>query len=118
MWPRVVEILLAVWLVAGSLLLSAGERPSVRPQELVAAGAIVLIALLSFHPRLRRLYLLQVAMGVWLIGYSFWVSEGPAPPAIQSAILVGALLLMFGLIPNEANQPPRSWRRLNESAAA
>jgi hypothetical protein len=116
MWPRLVEIVLALWLLAGSWWLSAGpELPATRPLELFAAGAIILVALLSFHRRLRRIYLMQLVIGLWLVGYGFWISAGPAPPAVQNAMLLGAVLLMFGVIPTEANQPPRSWRRLNHS---
>jgi hypothetical protein len=111
MWPRIVEIVLALGLIAGSLTLSAGpDLPAVRLQELIPAGLIILVALLSFHPRLRLIYLVQIVLGIWLIAYGFWTSEGPAPPAIQNAILIGALLLMFGVIPSEANAPPLSWR--------
>lgn len=119
MWPRIVEIVLALALIAGSLTLGAGpELPDVRLQELIPAGLMILVALLSFQPRLRRIYLAQVLLGSWLIANGFWASEGPAPPAIQNAILVGAALLMFGIIPSEANAPPRSWRTLNQSSAA
>lgn len=40
-------------------------------------------------------------------------SPHPTPPALQNDIIVGWLLLMFAIIPNEANIPPRSWRKFS-----
>jgi hypothetical protein len=116
MWPRVMEILLGLWLAASPLVLGYEEHPSwFWINDFLVAGAIIGVALVSFWPPLRRAYLLQIAIAMWLIGYGFLATAPPSPPAMQNAILVGMFLLMFGIIPNQASQPPRSWRKLNES---
>ncbi|HXG64369.1 MAG TPA: hypothetical protein VNO70_04630 [Blastocatellia bacterium] len=58
-----------------------------------------------------------VAVGLWLLGallLELWPPRRTypsAPPALQSGVTTGWLLLMFAIIPNEALLPPPSWRK-------
>lgn len=63
-------------------------------------------------PPLRYAHVAIMVVALWLSGFGFWTSGHPAPPALQNDILVGLLLLMFAIIPNNANLPPLAWRRL------
>jgi hypothetical protein len=47
-------------------------------------------------------------MGMWV--------PYPSPPTEQNHILVGLLLVLFAIIPNEASQPPKAWEEFEERA--
>jgi hypothetical protein len=51
-----------------------------------------------------------MAVGLWLMG---WGYASGAAPAFQNDLIVGLVLVMLAVIPNEATQPPRSWRAMN-----
>jgi hypothetical protein len=34
----------------------------------------------------------------------------PTPVALQNDLMLGLLLLMFAIVPNEASLPPEKWR--------
>ena len=106
MWPRVGEILLGLWLL-GSLFVFQFSW-----NRAVCGMLIIVFAALSWSWKLRRVYLLNLAVGLWLAGYA-WVQAGhPAPPALQSDLLTALVLLCFAIIPSEAFKPPRSWQKL------
>ena len=113
MWARIVEVMLGCWLALSPFIFrhAAGEKV-LWLSDLFSALAVIMFALVSFWPPLRYAHLAIVVVALWLIGFGFWASGYPAPPAVQNDILVGLLLLMFAIIPNEANLPPRAWRRL------
>jgi hypothetical protein len=98
------------WLAASPLVLrdvSAGDWLAINAY--VTGGAIVLCAVLSLWRPRSPIHLIQIPIGLWLLGIGFLSSTEPIP-TLQNAILVALLLIMFGIIPNEANQPPHAWR--------
>jgi hypothetical protein len=75
-------------------------------------GAIVVVAgLLSFRELTRHARAVTAAVGLWLAGRSYWTARHPADAELQNQLLIGMLLIMFAIIPNEASKPPTSWRR-------
>lgn len=113
MWARVIEIMLGCWLAVSPFVFRhAADEKVLWLNDLFSALAVIMLALISFWRPLRYAHVAIVVVALWLIGFGFWASGYPAPPALQNDILVGLLLLMFAIIPNEANLPPKAWRRL------
>lgn len=117
MWPRYVELLIAAWLAASPFILGRGQ-PSESGlhwlSDVVCALLIAACAGLSFTRRWQWLHFGEIAIAAWLVGYGFLAAAKPLP-TLQNDILIGLVLPMFAIIPNEATLPPRSWR---EYAAA
>ena len=113
MWARVIEVMLGCWVAMSPFIFRhAADETVLWFNDLFSALAVIVLALVSFSPFLQYAHLAIVVVALWLIGFGFWASGYPAPPALQNDILVGLLLLMFAIIPNEANLPPRAWRRV------
>jgi hypothetical protein len=74
--------------------------------------AVIVFALLSFWAPMRFAHIVNLVIGLWLIAFGFWAVPYPTPPALQNDIVVGLLLVMFAIIPNDATRPPRAWRDL------
>ena len=110
MWARVVEVMLGLWLVISPFIFGhAATDRTLWINDLGCGFLIVTLALLSFWCPLRYAHLGIGVVGLWLIVFGFQ-SLHPAPPASQNHILMGLLLMMFAIIPNDADLPPRSWR--------
>jgi hypothetical protein len=111
MWARVVEVMLGLWLLISPFIFghSAGNT-GLWINDLVCGFLLMTLALLSFWHPLRYAHLAIGIVALWLIAFGFFVPY-PAPPASQNHILLGLVLLMFAIIPNDANLPPPSWRR-------
>jgi hypothetical protein len=113
MWPRVAELLIACWLVASTFVFGHINGPQAFwISDYVSAGAIALCASLSFTDWARRMHLVELLVAVWLLVFGFLASSEPLP-SLQNDILTALVLMMFAIIPNEANSPPRSWREFS-----
>lgn len=111
MWARVVEVMLGCWLALSPFIFRhTADQQSFWFNDLACASAVIALALLSFWSKLRLAHLAIIAVALWLIGFGFLASLYPAPPALQNNIMVGLLLLMFAIIPNEASLLPEPWR--------
>lgn len=117
MWARVVEVMLGFWLIISPFLF--GHYPSDRPlwmNDLICGSAVVLLAFLSFWSLpfcrfLRYAHVLILGIAFWLIGFGYFGGGYPASAGYQNDIFLGLTLLLLAIIPNEASQPPPSWRR-------
>jgi len=108
MWARAIEVMLGCWLAMSPFVFRHGsEERMLWINDLTCGLAIVTLALLSFWSPLRYMHLAILAPAFWLVFFGF-IAGHPAPPASQNHILLGLLLLMFAIIPNEANSPPLS----------
>jgi hypothetical protein len=113
MWARVVELLLACWLVASPFLFRHPSGERILWWTDVGGGALIaLFALLSWRQWLRRAHLLSIVVALWLIGFGFLGSPYPPPAALQNDIVVGMVLLTFAIVPGEASRPPAAWREV------
>lgn len=121
MWPRIAELLIAAWLAASPLVLPPHANPpgNVPPwlSDVVCAGLIAVCALLSFTRRLGWLHFMEIPVAAWLVGYGFLAASQSAP-ALENDILVGLVLPLFAIIPNQATLPPLSWREFSEAKQA
>lgn len=112
MWPRVVELMLGVWLVISPFVFRGTPELDRYVANDIACGTLVIVASLFcfWHPA-RRAHLVTLAISVWLAGYGYFSAPRPGPPAAQNEIIVGLLLLLFAILPSEATRPPESWRK-------
>ena len=108
MWPRIVEATLGVWLIVASVLFGTPEASEATTLPLVAGIAVLLVSALS--TRMRNAHLLVLLVAVGLVAWGWLRFPRPGPAAAQNAILVGLTLGLFGIIPNEAHEPPPAWR--------
>jgi len=118
MWARVVEVMLGCWLSASPFIFRySSEERALWNNDFLSAFIVVALALLSFWRPSRHAHLLTVIVSIWLIGFGYLRSPPPTPPALQNDIMVGWLLLMFAIIPNEASLVPHSWRLFSRERA-
>lgn len=111
MWARVVEVMLGCWLAVSPFVFRhSPEDRIVWFNDFLSAMIVIVLALVSFWRPLRYAHVANLAVALWLIAFGFLASPPPTPPALQNNVAVGFLLLMFAIIPNEANRPPVPWR--------
>lgn len=111
MWARTVEFMLGCWLIISPFIFRLpADQTSLWLNDMSCGFAVVVISLLSYAPRLRYLHLATAGAALWLALFGYFYQPYPTPPSLQNDILVGLLLMMFAIIPNEATLPPPSWR--------
>jgi hypothetical protein len=110
MWARVIEFMLGCWFAISPFAFGHDDAEmAFWLTDLTAACLIMILSLASFWPPLRHAHLALVLVASWLILFGRFAISPPLPPAAQNYILVGLLLLMFALIPNNASDRPRHW---------
>jgi hypothetical protein len=111
MWARVMEVMLGCWLAISPFIFRHPASDwKLWANDLACACAVVALALLSFWRPLKHAHLAVAAVALWLMGFGYFASPHPLAPALQNDLLVGLLLVMLAIIPNEANLPPQGWR--------
>lgn len=111
MWARVVEVMLGCWLAVSPFVFRhSSENRILWFNDFLSAMIVIVLALASFWPPLRYAHVANLAVALWLIAFGFLAYPYPTPPALQNNVAVGLLLLMFAIIPNDANEPPPQWR--------
>lgn len=111
MWPRVVELMTGLWLCMSPLIFRRTEAiDQFVAVDLSVGAAVVALSLLSFWSLTARAHLLTAVLAVGLGGLAYAGWERPGPPAAQNELVVALILLLFGIIPNDCNQPPDTWR--------
>lgn len=110
MWSRVVEFMLACWLAISPFVFGhSSDDMSLWIMDWTCALLIISFAMLSYWPPLRHIHVATAVVALVMIGYGRLSSPDHVAPALQNYILVGLLLLMFALVPNNASRPPRRW---------
>lgn len=121
MWARVLELMLGGWLIVSPFIFRhAANEWALWANDLTCALLVVALALFSFWRPLKHARFAIAGVALWLIGFGYLAAPYPTPSALQNAILVGCLLLMLAIIPNEASLPSKKWRdfRRQESSAS
>lgn len=119
MWPRTVELMLGIWLMISPWVF--GHYPDDQflwLNDVFCGIAAVVISMASVAQRLRHLHLLLFLLGGWLAGVGYVAGGYPSAPGYTNEIIIGLTLMMFAIIPNQANQPPVGWRAYYASKAA
>jgi hypothetical protein len=112
MWPRYCEVLLALWLMASGWVLEYPDPAQYRLVSVVAGILVLILDLLSITLYKRYAYLLVLGIAAALLAFSFWLAPAETQ-GTQNLVVVALLMLIFGVLPTEATQPPLSWRKLN-----
>lgn len=115
MWARVVEVMIGCWLAMSPFIFGhAADATALWITDFGAAAVVITLALISYLPRFEHAHLAILLAAGYLIAFGAFfgppTEKGLPPPAYQNDLLVGLLLLMFSLIPNEATRPPKVWR--------
>ena len=114
MWARVTELLFGVWLLASPWVFQhAGEAGGLLLFDIGTGLVLIAVAMHSFVRPLQRYHAIVLVVGVWLIGAAFLSGPHPVSPAHQNHIIVGFILLMLGIVPNQATRPPQKWREFH-----
>jgi hypothetical protein len=108
-WARIVEWILAIWLIISRFILSYGDL-SLSFSDFAIPFLIILFAALSYIGKLNKMHLLHVIPAAWLLAISFAYPTPWLPFGLQNHILVALLLLTFAIIPSRASEPPRPWQ--------
>ncbi len=111
MWPRILEVLLGLWLVASPWILGSGEGAGSRAVNWAAGALVVLLSASTFAERFRHAHVGNLALAVFLIAWGWTQAARPGPPWAQNLILVGLVLGLVAIVPTQASRPPRGWRR-------
>jgi hypothetical protein len=114
MWARVVECMLGCWLAVSPFVFRHEDDDLLTTVDAFAAAAVITLALLSYWRPLRHAHLGIVFVALAMIGFGRFAGGVETGPAFQNHILVGLLLVMFAVVPNNANEPPQAW---NQQAA-
>lgn len=110
MWSRVVEVMLGVWLVISPFIFSyPPEKTGWWVNDLTTGTLVILFGLFSYWKPTHLAHLLTIFVGCWLMGFAYSQGFGEPPAAMQNNLILGLMLLMFAVIPNDADRPPQPW---------
>lgn len=116
MWPRVVEIMLGLWLILSPFIFHHPDsHPAWWSNDMLCGSLVIVLSLLSFWPPFRLSYLLILLVALWLSISSYVQFQNLGhpdlpPAALQNQFVLGLVLLMLAILPSEADEPPLSWR--------
>lgn len=111
MWPRTVEVMVGCWLLMTPFVFDGTAKVGDYIVNAVVSGSIVVVAsILSFWDRTRLARLATLFVSLWLAAHGYFSALRPGPPAAQNEIIVGLMLLLCAVLPNEINAVPRPWR--------
>jgi len=108
-WPRVIEVMLGLWLAMSPVVLQHGiENRALWFNDVVGGTAVVALALSSLTTQRCRLRFVVAGIGAWLALIGF-LAPYPSPPSSLNHIVLGLLLATVAAIPNGATFPAQ-WR--------
>jgi len=108
MWARVMEIMFGAWLMMSPFVFAADPDEGFVDRNAMICGALVMIfALASYAPALRRIHLFTLLIAIWMIGVAY--SDSLPQSRVQNQVTVGILLLMTAVIPSWSHHPPKAW---------
>lgn len=118
MWPRITELAIGIWLCVSPLFFRAsGASASLAVNSFVCGTVVMATSVLSFWEPARHARIGTALVGLWLLAFSYATAGRPAALELQNLFVSGLLLILFVVVPNEANQPPRPWRKFVSAAA-
>jgi len=111
MWARTVEAVLGCWLAISPFIFrhAAGDT-YLWAHDFIVATLVFLFAVLSWWQPTRHAHVLNLLAGLWLIAGAYAMAPSPAPAAYQNHVMVGLILLIFAVVPNDASLPSQRWR--------
>ncbi|MFN3322539.1 MAG: SPW repeat protein [Bryobacteraceae bacterium] len=112
MWPRDIELSLGLWLIVSPFVFRhPAEAVTWWANDMLCGLVVVVFSLLSYSVRFHWAHFFTIAVAIWLYAFARFSVSFPPPAALQNNAVVGLLLALFAVLPNEAERPPRPWRR-------
>jgi hypothetical protein len=94
MWPRVAEIILAVWLLVSPwVLLDNGLTRVGYANQIICGLAIIFLSTVSFWLRLGRAHIVEIPIGFWIIGSTYFSVSTSAFSASSKQLASGSFLV-------------------------
>lgn len=109
MWARISEIVLGIWLLLTPVIFKVEDWAGV-----YIGPIVILLALMCFYEKINKMHLLQVLPAFWLLYLGYTYPTSTLPFYLQNYILVALTILMFAVIPSNASDHPRPWKRFLE----
>jgi len=110
MWSRIVECMLGCWMLISPFIFAhAPHETALWTNDLTTGLVLILLSLASYWRPMGWAHWAILIVGVWLVAFGRLQQSPPLPAALQNDIVVGLLLVMFAIIPNDASTPPESW---------
>ena len=107
MWARVVEFMLACWLVISPFIFQHPEEEgALWATDFICGASVALFALLSFAKRLSKIHLLNLLVAFWLIIVGHGMRSIDPLAAHQNQLILGLLFSMLALVPSHSERPP------------
>lgn len=113
MWPRISEFFFSLWLAVSWMIFGYKPNTPLFVNDMICFVLIALFSLGSYAFALRRLYLFNLLMAIWLIVFSVFSFVGEVPR--QNYVSLGLLLFIFALIPSPTERPSYDWERFMEN---
>lgn len=111
MWARVAEFMLGCWMLCSPFIFRGVHRADAPTLWDFSAGLLIItFALLSFWERTHFAHIGTLLLSIVMVLGPRIALAPHVPPAGENFMMVGLLLLMFAMVPNQASQPPRAWR--------
>ena len=119
MWSRVVEAMLGCWLLMSPFLFRhAADETVLWVTDLVCGAAVFLLRPLSYWTPCLQAHFSTLAVVALLPSFAYLRGFGGAPAASQNHLILGLLLMMFAVIPNDAHRPSPEWRQPSTGGAS
>ena len=111
MWPRVIEVMLACWLMVSPFVFRyPADARFLWLNDYACALLIILFSMLSNIPRIEKIHLLNLLVAGWLILIAYLQPSLPPAPPYQNYFAIALGLIIFGILPAHASEPPRKWK--------
>lgn len=111
MWARVVECMLGVWMLISPFIFRHPADATARWANDLAIGCILIVfSLASYWRPTGWAHWLLIPVGAWMVTFGRLSGTPPLAPALQNEIVVGLLLMMFAIVPNNAAVPHARWQ--------
>ena len=110
MWPRIVEVMLGIWLTVSPFIFRLEpQQTTVWIVDLLAGALVMIFALIAVWPRFSKVRLAVTGLGILLALWGYFQTR-PIAAFHQNHIALGLLLVMLSIIPGQASLPPVPWR--------
>lgn len=111
MWARVMEFAFGCWMLCSPFIFRGEHRGELFSLWDFACGALIIsFALLSYYERTRYAHVGTLVLSLAMILVPRVMLAPEVPPAGENFMMIGLLLLMFAMVPNQASRPSRAWQ--------
>ena len=110
MWPRIINIITGLWIIAAPLILRFDEK--IATNHHVAGPLVISIAVISISESVRNFRYVNVIAGLWMLLVP-WLLNYDNNTAIINSLFCGIIIICCSLIRgNLSNRFGGGWRSL------